>query len=339
MGSTCTGKTKLAIHLEKKFPLEIISVDSAMVYREMDIGTDKPPKNILDTIKHHLINIRNPNEDFNVADFFHDTNQLIRDIHSRNKVPLLVGGSLMYFNSLYEGLSTLPKKNTSGRNLIDSLLEVYTPHDLHNCLKKIDLKTYNKIQSNDKQRIQRALEVYMSSGNPISSLLKNKKSFSESYDILTIKMFSSDRSVIHEKILSRMMDMFDQGLINETKYLLEKYKLTSSCTMLFLHSGNTSRIAKTFREGKFEVKNYNLSCAKAEAILSLSKYYEGVRRKTFISAMLKCFKNKDFSFEMFESKLKRQSTTLVDCVNVDTTIELIEKIYNNRSRKKINLRF
>ncbi len=221
------GKTKLAIHLEKKFPLEIISVDSAMVYREMDIGTDKPPKNILDTIKHHLINIRNPNEDFNVADFFHDTNQLIRDIHSRNKVPLLVGGSLMYFNSLYEGLSTLPKKNTSDRNLIDSLLEVYTPHDLHNCLKKIDLKTYNKIQSNDKQRIQRALEVYMSSGNPISSLLKNKKSFSESYDILTIKMFSSDRSVIHEKILSRMMDMFDQGLINETKYLLEKYKLTS----------------------------------------------------------------------------------------------------------------
>ncbi len=227
MGSTCTGKTELAIHLENKFPLEIISVDSAMIYREMDIGTDKPPKNVLESVKHHLINIRNPNEDFNVADFFHITNELINDIHSRNKIPLLVGGSLMYFNSLYKGLSILPKKNISDRNLIDSLLEVYTLQDLHNCLKTIDVRTYNKIQANDKQRIQRALEVYMSSGKSISSLFKKKRPFFEFYDILTIKMFSSDRSIIHEKISSRMMDMFNQGLIDETQYLIEKYKLTS----------------------------------------------------------------------------------------------------------------
>ena len=227
MGSTCTGKTELAIHLENKFPLEIISVDSAMIYREMDIGTDKPSKNILESIKHHFINIRNPNEGFNVADFFQTTNKLIRDIHSRDKIPLLVGGSLMYFNSLYKGLSVLPTKNVSDRNLIDSLLDMYTLEDLHNCLETIDSKTYNKIQPNDKQRIQRALEVYMSSGKSISSLFKKKRPFFEFYDILTIKMFSSDRSVIHEKISSRMMNMFNQGLIDETQYLVEKYKLTS----------------------------------------------------------------------------------------------------------------
>ena len=104
---------------------------------------------------------------------------------------------------------------------------MYTLQDLHNCLKTIDVRTYNKIQSNDKQRIQRALEVYMSSGKSISSLFKKKRPFFEFYDILTIKMFSSDRSIIHEKISSRMMDMFNQGLIDETQYLIEKYKLTS----------------------------------------------------------------------------------------------------------------
>ena len=113
MGSTCTGKTELAINLQKSFPIEIVSVDSAMIYRGMNIGTDKPSKQILDKIKHHLIDIRNPDENYNVADFFYNIKELINDIHNRKKIPFLVGGSLMYFNTLYNGLSLLPNKNLS----------------------------------------------------------------------------------------------------------------------------------------------------------------------------------------------------------------------------------
>ena len=135
----------------------------------------------------------------------------------------------------------------------------------------------------------------------------------------------------NEDYLEGYCDLGEDNYI-KFKEFKERYKLTSSCTMLFLHARDNSKIAKTFREGKFKVENYNLSCARADAILSLGEYYEGVRRKTFIAAMLRCFKNKEFSFEVFKSKLKRQSTSLVGCVNVDTTIELIEKIYNNRSK-------
>ena len=138
LGSTCTGKTELAIKLEEKLPIEIISVDSAMIYQDMNIGTDKPSKETLNNIRHHLINIRAPDEDYNVADFYNNVRGIIKDIHSRNKIPLLVGGSLMYFHSLYNGLSDLPSKNIEDRNIIDKLLDKYSLKQLHQCLKAID---------------------------------------------------------------------------------------------------------------------------------------------------------------------------------------------------------
>ena len=228
MGATCTGKTDIAINLFKRFPVEIISVDSAMIYKEMNIGTDKPSIETLNSIKHHLINIREPNEEYNVADFYNNIQVLVNDIHSRNKIPLLVGGSLMYFNSLYTGLSNLPSKSTEERNILDHLMKKYSLKQLHSCLKSLDLTSFGKIKSNDKQRIQRALEVYMSTGEPMSTLFKNKKSFFESFDILTLKIFSSDRQVIHNKIETRMTNMFNRGFIEEVKYIIEKYDLTSN---------------------------------------------------------------------------------------------------------------
>ena len=225
MGSTCTGKTELAINLQKSFPIEIVSVDSAMIYRGMNIGTDKPSKQILDKIKHHLIDIRNPDENYNVADFFYNIKELINDIHNRKKIPLLVGGSLMYFNTLYNGLSLLPNKNLSNRDIIDHLLKKYSISDLHDCLEYIDNKSFSKIESNDKQRIQRALEVYMTSGKPISSFFDNKEKLLDSFHVLSIKIFSSERAIIHNKISSRIDDMFKKGLIEETEYIIKKFDL------------------------------------------------------------------------------------------------------------------
>ena len=227
MGSTCTGKTELAIKLCEKFPIEIISVDSAMIYEDMNIGTDKPLVDILESIKHHLINIRKPNQDYNVGDFYTNVSQIIKDIHQRNRIPLLTGGSLMYFHSLYHGLSSLPSANNQDRIFIDNLLDMYSLQDLHHCLKSIDIISYNKINPNDKQRIQRALEVYMSTGSPISSLFNTKDKFFNLYDILTIKMFSSDREVIHNKIALRIEEMIERGLMDEVQYVFKKYNLSA----------------------------------------------------------------------------------------------------------------
>ena len=226
MGCTCTGKTDLAISLQKSFPIEIISVDSAMIYEELNIGTDKPSNEILNTVKHHLINIRKPNEDYNVGNFYKDTKFLIKDIHMRNKIPLLVGGSLMYFNSLYKGLSDLPDKNVTERELIDYLISKYSLRDLHYCLKHIDLTSYNKINRNDSQRIQRAIEVYLTTGKPISSFFDNKKNFLDAYDVITIKMHSKERLFVHERIESRTREMFQKGLIEEVEFVSRKYNLT-----------------------------------------------------------------------------------------------------------------
>ena len=226
MGCTCTGKTELAISLQKNFPIEIISVDSAMVYEELNIGTDKPSNEILNTVKHHLINIRKPNEDYNVGNFYKDTEFLIKDIHMRNKIPLLVGGSLMYFNSLYKGLSDLPDKNLTERELIDYLASKYSLRDLHCCLKHIDLTSYNKINPNDSQRIQRAIEVYLTTGKPLSSFFYNKKNFLDAYDVITIQMHSKERLFVHERIESRTREMFQKGLIEEVEFVSRKYNLT-----------------------------------------------------------------------------------------------------------------
>ena len=161
IGPTSIGKTQLAFDIEKKYPVEIISVDSAMVYREMNIGTDKPDAKILSNIKHHLVDIRDPNEHYNVGDFYHDAYELIDKLHKKDKIPLFVGGTLMYFNQLYYGLNKLPRGSLSTREFINSLAKKYSWESLYDCLKKIDSTSVTKITKNDCQRIQRILEIYI----------------------------------------------------------------------------------------------------------------------------------------------------------------------------------
>ena len=226
LGPTGIGKSSLAIKLKDKYPVEIISVDSMMIYRDMNIGTDKPSEKILTSVKHHLVNIRNPNESYNVGQFYSDIRIIIKCIHSNNKIPLLVGGSMMYFNSLFNGLSLLPEKSIIERNFIDNLLTKYSCNELHFCLKNIDPPSYKNIDKNDIQRIQRALEVYMQTGKPITSFFNNNLKLSDEYDLLTLKLISKDRSLIHEKISMRAKNMFKNNLIDEVTYLIEKYSLT-----------------------------------------------------------------------------------------------------------------
>ena len=226
LGPTGIGKSSLAIKLKDKYPVEIISVDSMMIYRYMNIGTDKPSEKILTSVKHHLVNIRNPNESYNVGQFYSDIRTIIKCIHSNNKIPLLVGGSMMYFNSLFNGLSLLPEKNIIERKFIDNLLTKYSCNELHFCLKNIDPSSYKNIDKNDMQRIQRALEVYMQTGKPITSFFNNNLKLSDEYDLLTLKLISKDRSLIHEKISMRTKNMFKNNLIDEVTYLIEKYSLT-----------------------------------------------------------------------------------------------------------------
>ncbi len=227
IGPTGIGKSSLAIKLYDRYPVEIISVDSVMIYRDMNIGTDKPSGEILSSIKHHLVNIRNPNESYNVGQFYNDIKVIIENIHNNNKIPLLIGGSMMYFNSLLNGLSLLPEKNVIERKFIDDLLAKYSIRQLHLCLKNIDPLSYKNINENDMQRIQRALEVYICSGKPITSFFNNKIKLSDEYDLLTFKMISKDRSLIHDKISTRTKSMFNNNFIDEVVHIINKYGLAT----------------------------------------------------------------------------------------------------------------
>ena len=226
LGPTAVGKSEIALELYEQYPIEIISVDSAMIYKDMNIGTDKPTDEILLSKKHHLIDIRNPNENYNVGDFYTDVNNIITEIHSNGKIPLLVGGSMMYFNRLFRGLSQIPGRSISDRKLINLLNNFYTSAQLHECLKYFDMKSYNTINKNDKQRIERAIEVYMSSGKSISSFFSKANLLEVDYNFINIKLTMSNRKDIHDKISHRVQQMFKKGLVDEVIYVRDKYSLS-----------------------------------------------------------------------------------------------------------------
>mgnify|MGYP001479333617 CR=1 FL=1 len=227
IGPTSIGKSNLAIELYKKYPVEIISVDSVMIFRDMNIGTAKPNNEVLKSIKHHLINIKNPDDNYNVGDFYKDVCKLINSIHSNERIPLLVGGTLMYFNQLYNGLNQLPETSMIDRKFINNVSDIYGWEKLHACLKNIDYKTYQKINKADKQRIQRALEVYLMTGKPISSFFVKSTHLSEDFNLTTLKMMCNDRSKLHKNIEERTKMMFQNGFIDEVISIRNKYPVTS----------------------------------------------------------------------------------------------------------------
>ncbi len=227
MGPTASGKTNLAITLVKNSACEIISVDSAMIYRGMNIGTAKPSTQELSAAPHHLINIRDPDKSYSVAEFCHDANALIDDIHARNKIPLLVGGTIMYFHALQFGLSELPAADEKLRTQMNSIGVQQGWHVLHQKLAQVDPESASKIHHNDTQRIQRALEVFELTGTKLSSYHAAKNSVRSDISIINLGLFPEDRSLLHENIARRFDAMLETGVIEELKTLRQQWSLSA----------------------------------------------------------------------------------------------------------------
>lgn len=227
MGPTASGKTALALKLAEQFPIDIISVDSAMIYRGMDIGTAKPARAILDATPHYLIDICDPSETYSVGDFYRDAYSQIEKSIKANRIPLLVGGTMMYFRALERGLAELP---SADHKIRAGLLAEAAEHGLeylHQKLISIDPKAGARIHPNDKQRIYRALEVYYVSGKSISDYQADTQKESK----ITFKwlaLLPEDRAWLHQIIAERFHAMLKDGLIDEVKKLYERSDLSPS---------------------------------------------------------------------------------------------------------------
>lgn len=222
MGPTAAGKTELAVELVENFNMEIISVDSALIYRQMDIGTAKPGAEILRRAFHHLIDIRDPAESYSVAEFSVAATALIRDILARGKVPLLVGGTMLYYQALTDGLSELPKANQAIRQILFREAQEKGWAQMHERLKRIDPESASRIHPNDSQRIQRALEIYRTTGDSMSNWIKAHQYGGLPYDFIKIAVSPEDRSVLHRRIEKRFDNMLKQGFVEEVERLKER---------------------------------------------------------------------------------------------------------------------
>ena len=219
-GPTASGKTDLSLRLAENLPIEIISVDSVMVYKGLDIGSAKPAKEILDKYPHHLIDICDPGDKYSAGKFVEDAQQKIRDIQAHNRIPVLVGGTMMYYKVLQDGLNELPKANDEIRNQIDQEAKDQGWPAMHRKLKGIDPEAAKKIKPNDRQRIQRAIEVYMISGTTISELNK-KDSGNHEFEFLAFSLMPADREVLYQNINLRFDSMIEVGLLDEVISLLD----------------------------------------------------------------------------------------------------------------------
>ena len=214
MGPTASGKTALALALCDALPCDIVSVDSALIYRDMDIGTAKPTDEELVKYPHRLINIRDAKQSYSAADFCHDALNEIDLIRANNRIPLLVGGTMMYFKSLIEGISPLPAADSNIRQIIEAEAEQNGWQALHDELQEVDSVSAKRIHPNDPQRITRALEVYRLTGNTLTQLTEIKGPKLEG-DILQFAITPQERSTLHARIELRYKQMIEQGFEQE----------------------------------------------------------------------------------------------------------------------------
>ena len=217
LGPTASGKSALAMQLAEKIPLEIVSIDSAQVYRGMNIGTAKPSAADRSAVPCHLIDIRDPADPYSAADFVRDATVAIREIRARGKLPLLVGGTMLYAKALRDGLSDLPSADPDVRSRIEAEARELGWPALHARLAQIDPTTASRLKLNDSQRIQRALEIYETIGTPMSELLG--KDASPTLKLSTVALLPTDRAQLHDRIAQRFDAMLGAGLIDEVKTL------------------------------------------------------------------------------------------------------------------------
>ena len=227
MGPTASGKTGLAIDLCQRFPFEIISVDSALVYRGMDIGTAKPDAETLRRAPHRLIDIRDPSESYSAADFRNDALQEMKSITDAGRVPLLAGGTMLYFNALEHGLSKLPAADPRVRESLEKQANEIGWKAMHEILMQMDPVAASRIHPNDPQRIQRALEVIAISGQPMSELQREMAGAALKYDVHKVIISPEPRSILHERIEQRFDLMLQAGFIEELKSLYARPDLTA----------------------------------------------------------------------------------------------------------------
>lgn len=216
MGPTATGKTDLAVQLCDRYPFEIISVDSALVYRGMDIGTAKPSKSLLSRYPHWLVNILDPIEAYSAARFRDDALRAMHDINRRQRIPLLVGGTMLYFRALQQGLSQLPEADPDIRSALQKRVRQEGLAAMHAELLQVDPLAAQRIHPNDPQRILRALEVYQLTGKPMSTLFQQgPDDWSFGFRLLKVALWAEDRHVLHLRIARRFEQMLAEGLVEE----------------------------------------------------------------------------------------------------------------------------
>ncbi|PKM36051.1 MAG: tRNA (adenosine(37)-N6)-dimethylallyltransferase MiaA [Gammaproteobacteria bacterium HGW-Gammaproteobacteria-10] len=226
MGPTASGKTSLSVRLAEALDAEIISVDSALVYRGMDIGTAKPTEAERGGIAHHLIDILDPSEAFSTGQFRSRTLELIADISSRGKLPLLTGGTMLYFNALNHGLAQLPTADATVRAELDKELEHIGKEAMHRRLAQVDPDSAARIHPNDPQRVQRALEVYRLTGRTLTELFSEAETQPLPFRAVKLIIAPQDRKLLHEIIAKRFHQMLEKGLVEEVEILYRRGDLS-----------------------------------------------------------------------------------------------------------------
>lgn len=222
LGPTASGKTRLALELASVLPIEIISLDSALVYQDMDIGTAKPTAAELAAVPHHLIDIISPLESYSAADFVSDTLRLVEEIHARKHLPIIVGGTMMYYQALSHGLNQLPSADNQVREQLAQDKATIGLTGLYQRLQAVDPVTANRLSANDSQRIERALEIYMLTGKAMSALLSEANT-QNPIDLQTVTLIPQERGLLHQSIAKRFDLMLQDGFVEEVQSLIQRY--------------------------------------------------------------------------------------------------------------------
>lgn len=225
MGPTAAGKTGLAIELAERHGYDIISVDSALIYKGMDIGTAKPDADMLARAPHRLIDILDPAASYSAANFLDDVYVEIADILAKGKKPLLVGGTMMYFNALLKGLAKMPEADRAIRQTLDEEARTHGWEYLHRELQRVDPVSAQRIHPNDPQRLQRALEVYRLTGRSMTELWSEQQQ-ERRFNFINLAVMPLDRALLHERIEMRLHQMMEQGFVNEVESLYQRKDLS-----------------------------------------------------------------------------------------------------------------